>query len=140
MATREWKTGLLDCCAAPGGVARWCYAGYFPCCLFGDIVKKLPANEQAAHSGPCGPCCSYVCYTGLIFSFAAFCPLFSLVGGVEKKLGMPASSCPVQCCCASNVLIRMANEIDLRAAAGEPVVPTPGVVMMMAPSNMVAAK
>ena len=108
----------------------------FPCAL-GGVVDRVVAVDPSATNlhGCCGnACCTfYACslipYVGTCIAINALVPpLRSKVAPV----GAPPDSCLLVLCCAPCALTQAENELDLRAAAGQPILQQ-GMVMMVAP-------
>jgi hypothetical protein len=118
----------------------------FPCALGGVVDRVVAADSSASHlHGCCGnACCTFYSF-GLI-PYVGWCiALNVLMPPLRRKIapvGAPPDSCLQVLCCAPCALTQAENELDLRAAAGQPILQ--GQPMVMAPAavyiNPVVAK
>jgi len=160
-----WTTDFCDCCAAPGGAGRCASLGVqycdsnterapglyhnfcFPCALGGVVDRVVAADPSATHlHGCCGnACCTF--YSFNIIPYIGICiAINTLLPPLRRKIapaGAPPDNCLAVLCCAPCALTQAENELDLREAAGQPILQS-GQVMVMAPAavfiNPVMAK
>jgi hypothetical protein len=113
-------------------------------CLFGSIVKKLPGkHSELGSAGCCGCCaCGNPCMALVCAAPCVYCcvPQNGLILPLQSKVlpvGVQADNCFTATLCMPCLLVQMANEVDARIAANQPVLTQPqGVVMMTAPPGM----
>jgi hypothetical protein len=134
----RWTTDYFDLCAEPGGFGRCLYVSYcFPCALSEVVNKVVAADPSATHlKGCCGDagvtCIAYQCipYCGACLA------INSLLVPLQARIapaGLRADDCCETVCCSTCALLQMSRELDLRAAAGQPVVQPQGMYMVVPP-------
>jgi hypothetical protein len=106
-----------------------------PCLTYAELVKKLPVKKPEL-DGPCNdPCLSFCCCAavpyigGLVASLFMLAPLQATVAPQGAELDHFAKLC----CCGPCALCQMANEVDLRIAAGQDILQSPNPIYNIPP-------
>ena len=99
----------------------------------------LADPSASSLKGCCGgACCSFVAWS-MIPYVGSFIAVHMMVPPLRAKVapvGAPEDSCLLVHCCALCALIQVQNELDIRAAAGQPPLQQ-GMPMVMAPGVVV---
>lgn len=118
----DWKTGILDCCAAPGGCETCLLGCCCPWALMGQNTDRLPPGHYCAN-GSCLfggftylGCCLMPCIGGPLWAVIHHCRVRS---SLRRTYGLPPEPCPdccVVCLCPCCAVIQEHNELDIRGA------------------------
>jgi len=110
----KWSTGLLSCCASPGGCSLCCKTVCCPCLVTKSLNSHLISKEIDAccpSLGGCGGCC-FGCCCLPCFMCKAGPGIASEGGHQEGKCG----ACIKACCCPCCYLGQVHREVLLSEA------------------------
>jgi len=115
------------------------YYTYCTPCAMNDVAKEIVTAEPNASSSVNG-CGGNPCMTVVLWSCCGLpcLPYMQLIPAMRNYVVPGSGDCFSAACCTQCALIQVANEIDLRKAAGTPLVPSAQktVIMVAAPGTV----
>jgi len=126
---RQWPTNICACCAAPGGLPRFCLACWCPCLSYAELLKEQELKGYCCYGDRVSACVSY----GLL-QVLGFFPAAALHAGARSALrternysGSLSEDFCATACCSTCALVQELNAADLRQTQQTPATTTVGL-------------